>query len=80
MDLGEPDGGGFSEEQPKKPRELPPDLPKSLDDRKHVPTELVRETEFYDGWQGSWSFQFATTGLPGSFNILTLVFQENPNS
>jgi hypothetical protein len=56
MDFGDPDvGGGFGSEQPKKPRELPADLPKSLDDRRHVPTEMVRETEFYDGWQGAWA-------------------------
>lgn len=57
MDFGDPDGGGFGDEQPKKPRELPADLPKSLDDRRHVPTEMVRETEFYDGWQGSFILQ-----------------------
>lgn len=53
MDIGDPDdGGAFDGEELKKPRELPADLPKSLDDRRHVPTELVRETEYYDGWQG----------------------------
>ena len=51
MDLGTTSGfGGFSEKE-KKPRELPDDLPKSLDDRKRVP-DLVQETELYDGWQG----------------------------
>ena len=30
---------------------LPPDLPKSLDDRRSVPV-LPQETEIYDAWQG----------------------------
>lgn len=52
MDLGDsinPEG------QPEeKPRTLPADLPRSLDDRRHVPNEhLITETEMYDGWQGS---------------------------
>lgn len=57
MDFGDPDGGGgfgggdITQEK-RKPRDLPADLPKSLDDRRHVASELVRETEFYDGWQG----------------------------
>jgi len=49
-------GGGFG--QPKKKldsADLPADLPRSLDDRRHVPTDLVPETELYDGWQG-WCF------------------------
>lgn len=54
MDFGDPDdGGGFGEDEPKKPRALPADLPKSLDDRKVVSTEFVPETEMYDGWQGA---------------------------
>jgi hypothetical protein len=61
MDFPEPNGGspggfdsGWDEprEQPKK-KPLPADLPRSLDDRRHVPTELVPETEMYDGWQGA---------------------------
>ena len=40
-----------AEEEPRmRPRELPPDLPKSLDDRR-APS-LGGETEFWDGWQG----------------------------
>ncbi len=57
MDLEDSDGGGFDAggfgSPGKKPRTLPADLPKSLDDRRHAPTELVAETEYYDGWQGS---------------------------
>lgn len=36
-----------------KPRQLPADLPTSLDDRRHVrmPPE---EMEIYDAWQGEW--------------------------
>jgi hypothetical protein len=34
-----------------KPRELPLDLPRSLDDRKSVPG-YNQETEYYDAWQG----------------------------
>lgn len=41
-----------SEGGEKKMRNLPPDLPKSLDDPRRVPTSLVPETEMYDGWQG----------------------------
>lgn len=54
MDLGD-SGGGFdpgSGGQPPEKRVLPDDLPRSLDDRKHVRTELVPEIEMYDGWQG----------------------------
>lgn len=36
-----------------RPRVIPADLPTSLDDRRHAPSEaLVTETEMYDGWQG----------------------------
>lgn len=35
----------------KPTQNLPDDLPKSLDDRKNVPTYTV-ETEIYDAWQG----------------------------
>ena len=55
MDPGDTDSGaGFDAGDGKdnKPRPLPADLPKSLDDRRR-PTELVPETEMYDGWQGS---------------------------
>ena len=60
MDIGDPHAGvdfeseieGFSPDgTPKKPRELPADLPTSLDDRRRAP-EYAGETEMYDGWQG----------------------------
>lgn len=53
MDFGGLEGGGFGDDEPKKSRALPADLPKSLNDRKVVPTDLVPETEMYDGWQGA---------------------------
>ncbi|KAI9811778.1 MAG: hypothetical protein M1827_005323 [Pycnora praestabilis] len=63
MDLGDPHGGdddGFDEDAPK-PRQLPDDLPKSLDDRRSVP-RYGEETEVYDPWQGQ--SQFLTTPVP----------------
>jgi hypothetical protein len=49
MDLGDSN----SADGDKHPRELPSDLPTSLDDRRHVRHDFVPETEMYDGWQGS---------------------------
>ena len=38
----------------KPSRELPKDLPMSLNDRRHAPLDsFVSETEMYDGWQGA---------------------------
>ncbi|KAJ2898755.1 hypothetical protein MKZ38_003665 [Zalerion maritima] len=77
MDLGASTAGGFggfsspTEEEGK--RDLPADLPKSLDDRRQVRTELVPETELYDGWQGQ--SQFLTSPMlakPLEFNNLSL--------
>jgi hypothetical protein len=58
MDMDSGDlGGGFGGEEAlaevvKRPRPLPDDLPKSLDDRKSVPNQYMGETEMYDAWQG----------------------------
>jgi hypothetical protein len=58
MDIGDNGGdisGGFGEDELQarpKPRVLPDDLPKSLDDRKVVSTHYTPETEMYDAWQG----------------------------
>jgi hypothetical protein len=55
MDTGDPHGGGgsgYGDEDKKKPRELPDDLPRSLNDRRSVPTYFPVETEMYDAWQG----------------------------
>lgn len=49
-------GEGSAEEaleaSPQSPRKLPDDLPKSLDDRRAIPS-YGGETEMYDAWQGS---------------------------
>jgi hypothetical protein len=52
MDPGESSEGenGFAETQ-TRPRQLPDDLPTSLDDRRHTP-HMGPETEMYDAWQG----------------------------
>ncbi|KAF5020087.1 hypothetical protein F66182_7893 [Fusarium sp. NRRL 66182] len=72
MDLG--DSLGQDGQSEDKPRSLPSDLPRSLDDRRHVPNEhLVTETEMYDGWQGQ--SQFLTTpaiAKPLNFGNLSL--------
>ncbi|KAH0562925.1 hypothetical protein GP486_002508 [Trichoglossum hirsutum] len=75
METGDPRPGeesgpddGFEEERPK-PRQLPDDLPKSLDDRRTADT-FGTETEIYDAWQGQ--SQFLTTPVPArplSFNL-----------
>lgn len=76
MDIGDSDSGEF-EGQPKKPRELPSDLPKSLDDRRAVRDTLVRETEYYDGWQG----RFSEAQRPNDDGWLTRDhMQANPSS
>ena len=55
MDIGDNNGdiGGFGDEEVKRPRPLPDDLPKSLDDRKNVFADYAPETEMYDAWQGA---------------------------
>lgn len=45
------DENGFNEE-PQKPRQLPDDLPKSLDDRRNTSNAFREETEVYDPWMG----------------------------
>ncbi|ROT39373.1 hypothetical protein SODALDRAFT_323766 [Sodiomyces alkalinus F11] len=69
MDLGNSNGDNGQQ----KPRQLPADLPKSLDDRRSRPADFVPETEMYDGWQGQ--SQFLTSPIPAkplSFSNLTL--------
>jgi hypothetical protein len=59
---------GYTADVPK-PRQLPPDLPTSLDDRR-APQVMAEETEMYDAWQGQ--SQFLTTPMPArplSFNL-----------
>lgn len=47
------DEGGFedAQEEVSRPRALPKDLPKSLDDRQPV-RQYGGETEMYDAWAG----------------------------
>lgn len=57
MDIGDQhsdDERGFedAQEEVPRPRELPSDLPKSLDDRQPV-RHYGAETEMYDAWQGA---------------------------
>ncbi|KYK55253.1 DIL and Ankyrin domain containing protein [Drechmeria coniospora] len=68
MDIGASPGGSGDE----KPRAMPADLPRSLDDRTHAPVEeYVRETEMYDGWQGQSQF-LTTPALAKSLNFGSL--------
>ena len=48
---GEEEEGNGAESPRRKARELPLDLPRSLDDRKTVPA-FNSETEIYDAWNG----------------------------
>jgi hypothetical protein len=58
MEIGLSDDGdeghlGHSDEEGiKKLRDLPDDLPKSLNDRRSFPAHFPVETEIYDAWQG----------------------------
>jgi hypothetical protein len=58
MDIGtiprnmeDEDDGAAYDEYTHRPRQLPQDLPMSLDDRRPV-RSYVGETEMYDAWQG----------------------------
>ncbi|KAI9746155.1 MAG: hypothetical protein M1818_000836 [Claussenomyces sp. TS43310] len=76
MDVADPNGGAtspFSDQDRKRPRELPDDLPKSLNDRRTVPSHLTTETEMYDAWQGQSQFLTAPVlAKPLHFNNLSL--------
>lgn len=61
------------EEGWKRPRDLPPDLPRSLDDRRTY-TGFGEETEYYDAWQGKSSLAYSL-----GKSVLTL-FQDSHNS
>lgn len=59
MDLGERehDENGYEEDEEqdefdRRPKELPADLPRTLDDRKNFHS-YNEETEYYDAWQGT---------------------------
>ncbi|EDN09503.1 conserved hypothetical protein [Histoplasma mississippiense (nom. inval.)] len=63
------DDGECENDTAPKPRQLPDDLPTSLDDRRSVPT-FGPETEIYDAWQGQ--SHFLTNPIPAkplSFNL-----------
>ncbi|KAL8724352.1 MAG: hypothetical protein Q9181_006863 [Wetmoreana brouardii] len=65
---GSQETNGFEDEL-HRPRQLPSDLPKSLDDRQPV-INLAGETEMYDAWQGQ--SQFLTSPMPAqplAFNL-----------
>ncbi|EME42706.1 hypothetical protein DOTSEDRAFT_175966 [Dothistroma septosporum NZE10] len=52
-----------------KPRDLPADLPRTLDDRKNF-SGYKEETEYYDAWQGQSQFLSAPTiAQPLNFNL-----------
>jgi hypothetical protein len=52
MDITDRDHG-FQDDPPAAPaRQLPSDLPTSLNDRRPVSAYMPEETEIYDAWQG----------------------------
>ncbi len=52
MELAETHEEDHGVEEVSTPRQLPADLPKSLDDRRDLPAFGVTE-EIYDAWQGA---------------------------
>ncbi|KAI4179378.1 MAG: hypothetical protein LQ348_005408 [Seirophora lacunosa] len=58
-----------------RPRQLPADLPKSLDDRQPVKS-FGGETEMYDAWQGQ--SQFLTTPVPAQPLAFNLALDDDP--
>lgn len=56
-------------EQRSRPRDLPSDLPRTLDDRQNF-RSYNEETEYYDAWQGQSQFLTAPTiAKPSNFNL-----------
>lgn len=51
LDPPEQDDSDDAPDYSPRPRELPADLPRSLDDRKNF-RSYNEETEYYDAWQG----------------------------
>lgn len=69
-----------SEEEVARPRPLPADLPKSLDDRQPV-VNFGAETEYYDGWQGNAIVQvrkLELTEISGESQFLTTPMPAKP--
>lgn len=50
-DIGFDAGGDLGDLGPSRTRQLPADLPTSLNDRR-LAAPVFTETEVYDGWQG----------------------------
>lgn len=48
---GHDEEGEYEQASPPKQRQLPADLPRSLDDRQNFPS-YSQEQEYYDGWAG----------------------------
>ncbi|KAL1643393.1 hypothetical protein SLS61_009227 [Didymella pomorum] len=69
MDITDRDHGFQDDPPAPPPRQLPSDLPTSLNDRRPVSAYMPEETEIYDAWQGQ---SFLTTPMPArplSFNL-----------
>ena len=66
--------GDFGEEEFKKPRRLPADLPRSLDDRQPI-HHYGAETEMYDAWQGQ--SQILTSSMPAQPLAFNLSLDDN---
>ncbi|KAH8707747.1 Dilute domain-containing protein C25B8.08 [Beauveria bassiana] len=65
------------EGEQRPPRPMPTDLPTSLNDRRHAPTEfIVPETEIYDGWQGQSQF-LTTPAVAKPLNFANLSLNDN---
>ncbi|KAI5363898.1 Putative Dilute domain, ankyrin repeat-containing domain superfamily [Septoria linicola] len=56
------------QQQVRRPRELPADLPRSLDDRQSYSYGPPQEMEYYDAWQGQSQFLTAPT-IAKPFNL-----------
>ncbi|KAK5168939.1 Allantoicase [Saxophila tyrrhenica] len=70
-DIGDPENEQFEEaqEEAEQARQLPADLPRSLDDRQNF-RSYNEETEYYDAWQGQSQFLSAPTiAKPMNFNL-----------
>ncbi|KAK4545161.1 hypothetical protein LTR36_003712 [Oleoguttula mirabilis] len=70
QDIGNGHPGSEDEqEEVPRPRQLPVDLPRTLDDRQNFPS-YSQETEYYDAWQGQSQFLTAPTiAKPLNFNL-----------
>ncbi|KAL8969289.1 MAG: hypothetical protein Q9197_004419 [Variospora fuerteventurae] len=72
---GLPEDDNNLHEETTRPRQLPADLPKSLDDRQPV-KNYGRETEMYDAWQGQ--SQFLTSPVPAQPLAFNLALDDEP--